>query len=320
MGASWHELLRPPCADALDAARSLAPVETVLFFVARWCQKETGVSEPDLAALDQDHMADVVARVVRNLDDDGARVDRLVAGDAGAWAELRRLLCASACARAGAVAGDYADEALQKIAIVLLTGTPPSRAAAQLAEAIEGPGNEYVFTSPFPFWARAVVINLIVDDKRRRAREREVAPVHVKQRTPSLDAATLEHAHEALPALLDAIRELPGVQRAVMVWSLARRDLDPVVSERLQELAPDLFGEIGDGAGASETGAPDASGAPASDLDIAERLGTTPRLVAANRSVARCKLAARDPYWKLLLDVLLPHKSTRPSAEEDRDG
>ncbi len=234
-------------------------------------------------------------------------MDRLVAGDAGAWTELRRLLYASACPRADAAAGDYADEALQKIAVVLLTGTPPSRAAAQLAEAVEGPRNEYVFTSPFPFWARAVVINLIVDDTRRRAREREAPPVHSTAKPPSLDAATLEAAHESLPCLLDAVRELPRVQRSVMVWTLARSDLDPEVTERLRGLAPDLFAETGDGAASS-------------DADIAKRLGTTARLVAANRSAARCKLAARDPHWKLLLDVLLPHRSTRATRGENQHG
>ncbi len=306
--ASWLELLRPLCADACDVAGSGASVETVLFFVARWCQKQTGAPEPDLGALDRDQLADIAARVVRNLADDGARVDRLVAGDVGAWTELRRLLCASACSRVGAAAGgEYADEALQKIAIVLLTGTSPSQAAARLAETIEGPGNEYVFTSPFPFWARTVVINLIVDDKRRQTREREAPPVHATQAPACLDAATLEHAHKALPALLDAIRELPRVQRSVMVWTLARRPLDPVVTERLLELAPDLFGET-------------ANGAVSSDHDIAQRLGTTQRLVAANRSAARCKLAARDPYWKLLLDVLLPHRSTGTWHKEDHDG
>src|ERR1039457_6155251 len=75
MGSSWHELLRPLCADALVAAGSDTPVEIVLFFVARWCQKETGVCEPNVATIDQGHLADVSARVVRNLDDDGARVD-----------------------------------------------------------------------------------------------------------------------------------------------------------------------------------------------------------------------------------------------------
>jgi hypothetical protein len=252
---------------------------------------------------------------VRNLAGDGDRVDRLVAGDADAWTELRRLLFASACARAGPAAGEYADEALQKIAVVLLTGTPPSRAAAQLVEALEGPRNEYVFTSPFPFWARAVVINLIVDDKRRQAREREAPPVGATHKLPSLDAATLQRAHEALPGLLDAIRELPRVQRSVMVWTLSRRDLDPVVSERLRELAPDLFAET-----LYEAGAADESAVPASDHDIAKALGSTPHLVAANRSVARVRLAARDPLWKLLLDVLLPHRSTRPIPEEGHDG
>ena len=315
MGGSWHERLRPLCAHACDLAGSSGPVGTVRFFVARWCQKETGVPQPDIAALDQDLLADIAARVVRNLDDEGARVDRLVAGDAGAWTELRRLLFASACARAGPAAGEYADEALQKIAVVLLTGTPPSRAAAQLVEALEGPRNEYVFTSPFPFWARAVVINLIVDDKRRQAREREAPPVDATHKLPSLDAATLQRAHEALPGLLDAIRELPRVQRSVMVWTLSRRDLDPVVSERLRELAPDLFAET-----LYEAGAADESAVPASDHDIARAFGSTPHLVAANRSVARVRLAARDPLWKLLLDVLLPHRSTRPTPEEDYDG
>ena len=176
------------------------PADTVLFYVARWCQKETGEAEPNVTALDLEDLADIAAQVVRNLIDDGARVDRLVTGDADAWTELRRQLYASACAHADAAAGEYADEALQKIAVVLLTGTPPSRAAQQLAEAVEGPRNEYVFTSPFSFWARTVVINLIVDDKRRQAREREAPRVHAPVRPPCLDAATLERAHEALPA------------------------------------------------------------------------------------------------------------------------
>ena len=319
MRAPWHDRLRLLCADACDVAdagaRSEAAVDTVLFFVARWCQKETGVPEPDAAALDRYQLADVAAHVVRNLAGDGDRVDRLVAGDADAWTELRRLLYGSACSRGGAAAGEYTDEALQKIAVVLLTGTPPSRAAAQLVEALEGPRNEYVFTSPFPFWARAVVINLIVDDKRRQAREREAPPVGATHKLPSLDAATLQRAHEALPGLLDAIRELPRVQRSVMVWTLSRRDLDPVVSERLRELAPDLFAET-----LYEAGAADESAVPASDHDIAKALGSTPHLVAANRSVARVRLAARDPLWKLLLDVLLPHRSTRPIPEEGHDG
>jgi hypothetical protein len=318
MRAPWHEGLRPLCADARDLAGTDAPEETVLFFVARWCQKETGATEPDVAALHQDLLADVAARIVRNLDDDGARVDRLVAGDAGAWSELRRLLHASACTRADAAADEYADEALQKIAIVLLTGTPPSRAVAQLAQALEGPRNEYVFTSPFPFWARTVVINLIVDDKRRQTREREAPPVQATRKADCLDATTIGRAHEALPALLDAIGALPPVQRSVMAWTLARRGLDSIVIERLRDMAPDLFAETVDRA--SVAGVPDTAGAPATDADIAARLGTTARLVAANRSVVRCNLSARDPYWKLLLDVLLPHKSTRRSHEEDHDG
>jgi hypothetical protein len=47
-------------------------------------------------------------------------------------------------------------------------------------------------------------------------------------------------------------------------------------------------------------------------------LGTTARRLAANRSVARCKLAPQDPRWELLLDELMPHASTvGPRAGED---
>ena len=315
MGTPWHEALRSLCENARELAGSSLPADVVLFYVARWCQKESGDAAPGLDAFDESCLAGIAARVVHNLGEDGARVDRLVAGDAGAWTELRRLLRASACLRVDAAAGEYADEALQKIAVVLLTGTAPSQAAARLAGALEGPANEYVFTSPFEFWARTVVINLIVDDKRRLAREREAPRVRSTPRPLCLDTVAVERAHEALPGLLDAVRELPPTQRSVMVWSLRRSDLDPIVTDRLRELAPDLFAGIGDGAVHSGDG-----GAVDSDLDIAERLGTTPRLVAANRSAARCKLAARDPHWKLLLDVLLPHRSTRPTREEDDHG
>ena len=307
MGAPWYEPLRPLCGDARELAGCDAPVEAFVFYLARWCQKETGEVEPNVTELDLANLADMAARVAGNLRDDGAVVERLVAGEAGAWTELRRQLWASAHPRVSAAADEFADEALQKIAVVLLTGTPPSQAVERLAEGVEGPRNEYVFASPISHWARAVVINLIVDEKRRAARERRPPRVSAPQKASGLDAATLKRAHAALPALLAAVRELPRVQRAVMVWSLARGDLDAAVTARLFELAPDLFNGLGDGRVSTDQG-------------IAERLDTTPRLVAANRSAARCKLAARDPLWKLLLDVLLPHRSTRPTPVEDEHG
>ena len=302
----WYELLRPLCRHAREVAGSSSDLEAVVFYVARWCQKETAAAEPDLASFAEDDLAEIAARVVANLEEDGARVDLLVAGDAAAWTDLRRLLWSSAHPRAGAAAGEYADEALQKIAVVLLTGVPPSRAAGQLADDLDGPRNEYVFSAPFPHWARTVVINLVLDDRRRRERGRAGPQPRAPAQQPCLDAATLERAHDALPALLDAIRGLPPVQRSVMVWTLARSDLDRAVTDRLLQLAADMFGETG-------------RGIVSSDRDIAARLGTTPRLVAANRSVARCKLARRDPLWELLLDVLLPHRSTRPARKEEPD-
>ena len=309
----WHDPLKSLCAEVCRAAGSHVPADTVLFYVARWCQKKTGVTEPDIAAFDYGDLADIAANVVRNLENDDDRVERLAAGDANAWTELHRLLYASVYSKFGTKFGAsaacyYADEARQKIAWVLLTGTPPSQAAAQLATAFEDPRNEYIFTSPFPFWACRVVINLIIDDKRRAARRaRAASRVPPPQKPAGLDDATCKLAFEALPSLLEAISELPPRQRSVMVWTLMRRDLDPLAIECLRNLAPDLFAGI-------------PYGVVNSDHDIAARLGKTAHQVAANRSVARVDLAARNPYWKLLLDVLMPHKGKSPSQKEDHDG
>jgi hypothetical protein len=295
---SWAAALRPLCEEACLAAKPPYQADVVRFYVARWCQKASGDAEPDPGSMTAE-IRDAAAKIARNLAADGALVDRLVEGDADAWIELRRLLRGSARPRAGEQAREFADEAEQKIALILLTGTPPSRAAEQLRHGLEGPRNEYVFHSPFSYWARAVVINMIVDEQRRAAREREPPPPPSRSENPRLDRAMLEQARRALPGLLAAIRELPPVQHSVMVLSLSRSDLDEAIRARLARLAPDLFS------------LPEED-LPASDADIAERLATKPHSVRANRSAARRKLARRDPAWALLLDVLLPHKTTRP--------
>lgn len=299
MGGPWFEVLRGACEEACRAVDVPFEVDVALFYLARWCQKKSGEMEP---RVDQRELREAAEKIARNLTADSTTVERLVDGDAVAWTDLRRLLLASARRRGGDRADEYADEALQKIAVVLLTGTAPSRAAERLREGIEGPRNEYVFHAPFSNWARTVVINLIVDEQRRSARDRRPRPVRApREGGPHLDHALREKARDALPGLLEAIRELPPVQRSALVLSLWRRDLDRMVVDRLHEIAPDLFSGAG-------------SRLLSSDHEIADRLGTTPRRVAASRSVARRKLARRDPLWELLLDVLLPHRSTRPIA------
>lgn len=292
---AWFEPLRPVCKEACLDAGSGYPVDVVLFFLARWCQKESRLDHPEIAALDPHRVREVAGVIARNLAEDGQRVTRLVEGDAGELTELRRLLFTTLRARDEPAAAHLADEAVQKVAEVLLTGTPPSRAPERLLEGPEGPGNEFIFTSPFPNWARRVAMNLAVDEHRRQGRTPTVRP---PRPTPPIDRARLTEARDALPSLVDAVRWLPPVQRSVMVASLCRADLEEVLRERLHEIDPDLFPNPSDRS-------------LASDADIAGRLGTTPRLVAANRSVARRSLAERDPRWALLLDFLLPHRSTR---------
>jgi hypothetical protein len=296
MAGRWLEMLRPLCAEARCAAPAPYSTDVVLFYVARWCQKKARSLEPRVGSFEQKVLRDTAERIARHLADDGARVDRLLTEDSSAhWTTLRRELFASARSRVPeAAAREYAKEASQKIAEVLLTGTSPSQAPARLREGPEGPGNEYVFDAPLSNWARKVVINMIRDDWRRAARQRR-AEVSKSLRP---DRELVARARAALPYLLQAIRELPPKQRSVLILSLNRRGLDPAVRTRLHELAPDLFSEAGP--------------LVTSDTDIAERLGSTRRRVGANRSAARRKLAKRDRAWELLLDIMLPHRSTRP--------
>lgn len=301
---AWIEPLRRACADACVAVGSSVGADTVTFYVARWCQKAARRRRPDVGVLGADRVREIADRVARNLANDGDMVTRLVAGETGAWADLRGLVLASVRARGEPAAEDRADEALQRIAEVLLTGTPPALAAGRLAAGPEGPGNEFVFTSPFPHWARTVAINLVTDEHRRAVRDRTARPPVPVRRPPPIDVAILRDAREALPSLVAEIRGLPPVQRSVIVATLARRDLDEVVRERLHELDGELFADPGDDS-------------IRSDRDIARRLGTTPRLVAANRSAARRKLSARDHRWALLLEYLLPHRSTARTSPPD---
>jgi hypothetical protein len=296
VGGRWFDGLRPVC-DAAWARTETLSVDVVLFYAARWCQKRTRDPEPDLALLGEDELADAAARVARNLQADGERVDRLFAGDREEWTSLRRLLLASAVSRVPQAAGEHADEALSKIAVVIFTGTPPSKAAGRLAEGLEGPRNEYIFASPFENWARTVVINHIIDDVRRARRDRRLWEKAQPEAGEDVDPKALALAKDSLAALVRAIAALPPTQRSVMVASLCRTDVDDSVHDQLHEIAPGLFVH-GDRR-------------PGSDGEIAQALGTTPHRLAANRSAARRKLARRDPMWNVLLDGLLPHRTTR---------
>jgi DNA-directed RNA polymerase specialized sigma24 family protein len=296
--------LRPLCKEVCLESNLPLGVDVIRFYLARWCQKASGEVEPNV---DSPDVREAAGKIAHNLVEDGPLVDRLVEGDAAAWTELRRELRASARARvAGEQAIEFAEEAEQKIALILLTGTPPSQAAERLRQGPDGPRNEYVFQSPFSYWARAVLIHMIIDEQRRAAREREPPPPPSSKDGPHLDQALLDQARHALPGLVAAIRDLPPVQHSIMVHSLSRRDLDDAIRKRLHRLAPDMFSLADDEL-------------PGSDREIAERLGTKRHSVAASRSVARRKLARRDPAWALLLDVMLPHKTTKPLVPSSSD-
>src|SRR5436309_2627112 len=116
MGEEWFEALRPVCKEACLDAGSAQATDVVLFYLARWSQKQAKVAGPELSGLTQAELRDRAERIVRNLAGDGERVERLVQGDAVELSKLERLLLASARPRAGEAATDYAEEALQRIA------------------------------------------------------------------------------------------------------------------------------------------------------------------------------------------------------------
>lgn len=334
MPPPWYRPLRPVCMRALNAARRAVPPaetievpmpeeETVRFYLARWCQKTTRTAEPDVSALGKARLRRAADDIVRNLIDSGARVDGLFAGNGDLMDELLRELRSSALRLLGREAAEAADqysqEALQKILEVLLTGTPPSRVTERLAESVDGRANEYVFKSPFSGWARRIVINMIIDELRKRFHGPGDGPALAAavQRTPGTDDAVLRCAIAELPRLLDAIRDLPPRQREVMVWTLVRSDLHPRTVKHLRKLAPDLFA-VTEGHTVS------------SDRDIAVHIYGVTQLddaqldrmahrVAANRSEARRKLAARNPLWRLLLDAFMPHHEPLFGDMDDDD-
>jgi hypothetical protein len=292
--SAWYEQLRPLCEEVSRAAPSRYRPGVVLFYLARWFQKKTQSDAPRVDELGREMTRKTALEIARNLVADGETVERLVGGDAEAWNDLSDLLLRTAVWRLPASADELVDSTRKKIAVILLTGTPPSQAAARLLEGPEGPSNEYLFTSPFRNWARAIVIHEIIDETRRIARQR--AP-HQPRRNAAkrVPREKLAAALGTLPDLLQAIDELPGVQRTVMTLTLSR---NAEVYEAVQRVHPGLL-EVADSR-------------PASDTEIAAYLGTTPHRVAANRSAARRKLVGRDPGWEILLDELMPHATTRP--------
>lgn len=307
--SEWHESLRPVCEAARARVRAECDVDVVLFYLARSCQKATGEDEPDWRLLDHEQLRDTARQIVRNLTADGPCVQALVAGDVATWGWLDAVLAHSARRRVGAAAArEYVDEACQKIALVLLTGTPPSRAPAALRRQLAGPRNEYVFASPFTPWARLVLIRMVVDDQRQSAARGPQARLPARR---PLDGALVREAVHALPDLLDAIGALAPRQRLTMIYSLCRRDVDDDARDHLRDLAPGLFAQVG----CTIVG---------DDAEIAAHMGVDAQAVRANRSVARRRLAQADPRWALLLDVLMPYRSSRggarPTPEEAVDG
>jgi hypothetical protein len=317
------EELRRYCAGVWDQRLKFVNERVALFCLARWCQKQVKALEPDLGKFSDEELACVARNIASNLRRDGERVELLLARDGDEWTKLWRELFESVSHLAPRdVAEDLTGDALLKVIQTLATGTKPSCARCRLdgdvprrpecadcshERGVRGPGNEYVFASPFAAWARTIARNIVFDWYGRELVQDDPASSSGPDEEP--DATGLRNQLMAvLLSLLEAIRGLPNKQRAAIVASFCRTDIDPEAYERLRSLAPDLFEQFG--AGLFE-----------SDKDIAARLGTKIHLVRANRSVARRGLCEQDPRWELLLEFFMPHHSTKQARDKEaRDG
>ena len=63
MTGSWFEPLAAFCDD-----------DVVLFYLARWCQKQTKSAAPDPGSFDESELRETAGKIARNLAEDGARV------------------------------------------------------------------------------------------------------------------------------------------------------------------------------------------------------------------------------------------------------
>jgi hypothetical protein len=321
---TYFARLRRFCAGVWDPTLKFVNERVVLFYLARWCQKEARTLKPDLGEFSDEELADTAQNIAANLRRDGERIELLVAKNGDEWTKLLRELvaCTSRHAPSGRAA-DLAGDALLKVTKVLLGGTKPSCASCRLngnapqrpecercsrKRCIDGPSNEYVFQSPFAGWAGTIANNIVCDCWRRGLQKPK--PLRSKRTPRRSKGGWCKEMEADLPALLEAIDRLAGrKQRSVMVLSLSRSDIDPKAYKPMRRLAPPkLFSEVG-------------SERFESDKAVAEHLESTPRRVGSNRSAARRKLCEQNPRWEVLLDVLLPHSSTRRAhGEEAQDG
>jgi DNA-directed RNA polymerase specialized sigma24 family protein len=329
MPAPWYRPLYKLATEAFNEHPSPYGVEAVLFYLARRCQKKaqrTGLAgdakAPDLGSFDKKKLAEVADAIAANLAADGKWVEVLHAPNQAQIEQLREELWVAAGRYRGGNADDLVDEALQKVVTTIVTGTNPlcSRcmiAAGHLARPgrpecrgcrrkleVDGPANEYVFQAPFQAWARTIVRHLILDEIRRGKLRRQGWRWRLFLIDEALDARSLyadprldRVLDRVLMRLLEAIEQLPPRQRAVMIKSLCRADVDDLIHRRLHRLRPDLFGG-GDDHRRFE-----------SDGEIGTDLETTASNVASNRSAARKKLVERNNSWREILNVLLPQAS-----------
>lgn len=318
------EELQRFCPNVWDKRLRFVNKRVVLFYLVRWCQKQAKTLEPDLGVFGNEELASVAENIAANLRCDGERVERLLSRDGDEWTKLLYELAETTSRRAPqAMAVDLAENALVRIVVILDKGTKPSCANCRLGgdvpgrpecescrreRRIEGDGNEYVFQSPFAGWSRTIARNIAYDWWRTVIRRPDPPSPAPKPSHPK--RGWCKEVEADLPALLGAIDKLSAKkQRSVMIRSLSRSDIDPEAYKRMRALAPpELFEEVG-------------SKLFESDEAIAGHLESTRRRVGANRSAARRKLCEQNPRWEALLDVFMPHCSSRRAhGEEARDG
>jgi tetratricopeptide (TPR) repeat protein/CHAT domain-containing protein len=287
--ARWHEFL---------SAYSTTAVHH--FYGASWCQRRAGLLKPKLDLFERSVLEAAVTAVGENLARDSARVERLSGLDPAEWNRTVDMLQASVAVRPGAFS-----VAIARIARVLLATVPPTRAADHLARGIPDEPPGHLFVSSLDNWLRFELV--------RAATDAELRLSH-----PDSDELLRTRGTSLLVAMLEAVAELPDLQRLALSLGMWRQDQPEIVRESLRDLAAMLARQ-----GAIESVATVFPTPPVgSDYDVALYLtrrssrSIGAQNIAANRSAGRQKLLTQNPAFGPLLNILLPYRSTKASRSE----
>jgi len=340
MATAWYEPLREYARKASKKHPSCYGEDAVLFYLARWLQKEAHKRKlgPLSVQLDlnlrgklgsesvqfkpnsfgKKKLTEVADNIASNLAADGERVEGVFTLNQEEYDKLRNALIVYARRYGVGKADQYADDALLKILPIVLTGTRPSCAGCKIGcrrrelpecagckreLGVDGPSNEYIFfQGPFLAWALAVLRHLIADDARCQG-----SLLRWRWDLILVDQARYASSYADINARRDEAYGVVGEMLKGIDELPGRPRSVMVDSMHRADVDTEVYEQL-------YRLAPELLGEVskdkkfADDREIGEHLGISVSNVSTIRGKARKELAQRDYRWGEILDCILPHR------------